>query len=126
VPSTATFARLAAVSIRQLLGRRHDRFLRLQDGLDLRRDRLQRRTGTEQDDVRCGRLESGPQIGLDLHPQLPAEADDVAQVVTCLGGVDIDGADDRETTSPGNLPDDARADRPESNVQHANRHEGAP
>ena len=72
------------------------------------------------------RLERGPQIGIDLDAQLPIEADDLPEIAAGLGQIDVDGADDLEPAPHGHLPDDARANRPEPNVQDTNRHDDTP
>jgi hypothetical protein len=46
----------------------------------------------------------------------PAHASDLSQVTAGLGGIDVDGADDLESLAIGDLADDARADRPEPDV----------
>ncbi len=47
---------------------------------------------------------------------------DLAEVAADLGGIDVDGADNGEALAGGDLPDDARADRAESDVHDFDGH----
>ena len=129
VPSTATFAFFAscvdgarvfhvgARRIGELLGRRDDRDLQLEDLLHLREDLLQRRQRAEDDDVGLGGLDRLLRVGRNLDAQRAADAGDLAEIASGLGRIDVDGADDLEAAAIGDLPDHRRADRPEPVMQ---------
>ena len=133
VPTTATRAlgqrvdllRHVAVApdrIRQLLGRGHDRHFQLEDRLELRQDLLERRAGAEDRDVRTHGLDGARDVVGHFHLEPAPDPADLAQVATGLGGIDIDGADNRQALAGRHLPDDARADGPESDMHHFDTH----
>ncbi len=73
---------LVVPRVGQLLGRRHDGFPRLQDCLNLWRDRLQRRTGAEQDHIRRCPFERRVQVAVDPDPQLSIESDNLTKIAS--------------------------------------------
>lgn len=80
--------------IGQLLGRRHDRGLGLENVPNLRHHRLDGRISAEDGDVRLPRLEGLHGIAGDLDADPAAHAGDVAEVSVHLRRIDIDAADD--------------------------------
>src|SRR5207249_5290978 len=106
--------------VRKLLDRRHNRLLRLQNHFDLRHDFLDRRTGTQHHHVGLGRLEHSGRLVGNLYADPSAQADDVAQIATDLGRVDVDATDDFEPRTRGDLLDDGRPDRTQPEVHDAN------
>ena len=59
-------------------------------------------------------------------PQRRPHAADVAEVAADLGRIDVHGADDRQSLAAGDLTDHARADGPESDMQHLDGHDLTP
>ena len=54
----------------------------------------------------------------DPNTQRPGQAGHVAEVPSDLGGIDVDRADDPESLALRHLPDDAEADRTETEMQY--------
>ena len=104
VPSTATFAFLAAASmrareaplrelrIRELLGRRDDRHLQREDAFDLRPHLLQRGARAQHHDVRLRRLDCRARVGRHLDAQPSIETDNLAEIAAHLRRIDVDAA----------------------------------
>ncbi len=107
--------------IRQLLCRRHDGHLELEDRFDLRQHLLQRRAGAQHGHVGLAGLDGLLDVVDDLHLQRAADTRHLAEISANLGRIDIDRADDLESFSPGDLSDDGCADRPEAEVQDPDR-----
>ena len=107
--------------VRQLLGRRDDRDLQLQDRLDLREDLLHRRARAEHDDVRLRRLDRLRRVVGHLDAKRAADAGDLAEIPADLGRIDVHGADNLESLARRDLLDDRRADRPESEMKDPDR-----
>src|SRR5262249_48227174 len=105
--------------IREFFGRRHDRGLRFENRVDLRQHLPDRRTRAQHDDVRLRLFQRAPGLARYLHAHPLRQPDDVAEIAPDFGGIDIDGADDRESRTRRDLLRDGRADRPESEVHHA-------
>ncbi len=71
------------------------------------------------DDVGLGRLQRLGRVVLNLQAEASVQADDVAEIATDLGGIDVDPADDLESRPRGDLPRDGAANRTETKVHHA-------
>jgi hypothetical protein len=57
-------------------------------------------------------------IPLDLDPERAIEADHVTQVLACLGGVDVNAADQFEAVSLGGQPSRGAANRSEPKLNY--------
>src|SRR5579871_1844305 len=110
---------MRVAGIRQLLRRRDDGRLRLEDRLDLRHHFPDRRAGAKDHDVRLRFLERLRGIARHRDVQPLRQPDDVAEIAVDLRGIDVDGADDLEPGTRGHLLDDRGADRAETEVHNA-------